>query len=61
MLLMEKLGARCVNNLHKINTFYVKIMTPPCLDFSLQMVANMYTISVSSESSVLLSKAKHFH
>lgn len=47
MLLMEKLGARCVNNLHKINTFYVKTMTPPCLDFSLQMVSKyVYYFSV---------------
>lgn len=28
-VLMEKLGARCVNNLHKINLFCAKITIPP--------------------------------
>lgn len=35
IVLMEKLGARCVNNLHKINLFQAEIMIPPHPDFSL--------------------------
>lgn len=47
MVLMGKLGARSVYNLHKINLFYAKIMIPPHPNFSRQMVSKCaYYVSV---------------